>query len=71
MKGRSKKVISRNIAELMHSGRPQQQAIAIAMSEAGMSRRKAKKHKGGRTGNGELGYCHSAEEMVRQHSRMR
>ena len=39
-KGSSKKVISRNIAELMHSGRPQKQAIAIAMSKAGKSRKK-------------------------------
>lgn len=42
-KGRSKKIISENISELMHSGRPQKQAIAIAMSEAGMSRKKKKK----------------------------
>lgn len=39
-KGRSRKVISSNIRELMHSGRPQKQAVAIAMSEAGMSRKK-------------------------------
>ena len=42
-KGKSKKVISANIRELMHSGRPQKQAIAIAMSEAGMSRKKKRK----------------------------
>ena len=42
-KGKSKKVISENIRELMHSGRPQKQAIAIAMSEAGKSRKKRKK----------------------------
>ena len=39
-KGSSKKTISKNIAELMHSGRPQKQAIAIAMSEAGKSKPK-------------------------------
>jgi len=39
-KGKSKAVISSNIRELMHSGRPQKQAIAIAMSEAGKSKRK-------------------------------
>jgi hypothetical protein len=39
-RGSSKKVIGKNISELMHSGRPQKQAIAIAMSEAGRSRRK-------------------------------
>ncbi len=39
-KGKSKKVISENISELVHSGRPQKQAIAIAMSEAGLSKQK-------------------------------
>ncbi len=38
-KGKSKKVVSQNISELMHSGRPQKQAVAIAMSEAGMSKK--------------------------------
>lgn len=33
-KGSSKKTISRNIAELVRSGRPQKQAVAIAYSEA-------------------------------------
>jgi len=39
-KGTSKKVISANISELVHSGRPKKQAIAIALAEA---RRKRKK----------------------------
>lgn len=34
-KGKSKKVISSNISELVHSGRKQNQAIAIAMDKAG------------------------------------
>jgi hypothetical protein len=34
-KGKSQKVISSNIAELIHSGRPREQAIAIAMDKAG------------------------------------
>jgi len=38
--GRSKKVVSENVSELVHSGRPQKQAVAIAMSKAGLSRRK-------------------------------
>lgn len=42
-KGKSKKVISENIRELRHSGRPQKQAIAIAMSEAGKSKKGKKK----------------------------
>lgn len=33
-KGKSKKIISGNIAELQRSGRPQKQAVAIAYSEA-------------------------------------
>ena len=43
-KGKSKSVVSSNIRELMHSGRPQKQAVAIAMSEAGKSRKKQRKH---------------------------
>lgn len=34
-KGRSQKVVSKNIKTLMHEGKPQKQAIAIAMSKAG------------------------------------
>lgn len=38
-KGSSQKTISRNIAELMRSGKhPRNQAIAIALSEAGKSK---------------------------------
>lgn len=33
-KGSSKSVVSSNISELVHSGRPQKQAVAIALSEA-------------------------------------
>jgi hypothetical protein len=42
MKGSSKKAISKNISELVSSGRPQKQAIAIAMTKAGKSKPKAK-----------------------------
>lgn len=38
--GKSKKVVSSNIRELVKSGRPQRQAVAIALSN---SRRKKKK----------------------------
>lgn len=44
-KGKSDKTVSKNISELVHSGRPTRQAIAIAMSEAGRSKKKAKKKK--------------------------
>lgn len=44
-KGSSQKVISSNIKELMGTGRPQKQAVAIAMKQAGKSRGgKSKKH---------------------------
>ena len=46
-KGKSKRVRSENIAELIRSGRSRDQAVAIAYSEAGMSRKKKKrKHNG-------------------------
>lgn len=40
--GKSKKVISENIKELMNTGRKQEQAVAIALKKAG----KSKKRKG-------------------------
>lgn len=42
-KGKSKKTVSSNISELRHSGYPQKQAIAIAMSTARKSKKKHKK----------------------------
>lgn len=41
-KGKSKKVISENIRREIRAGRPQKQAIAIAFSKAGKTRRKKK-----------------------------
>jgi hypothetical protein len=39
-KGSSKKTISENIKTEMHAGRPQKQAIAIAMQTAGKGKKK-------------------------------
>jgi ribonucleotide monophosphatase NagD (HAD superfamily) len=46
-KGKSKKVISSNIRTEMHAGKPQKQAVAIAMHKAGVSKKHSmmvKKH---------------------------
>lgn len=44
-KGSSKKVISKNIKTEMKAGKPQDQAIAIAMSKAGKAKKKKKSKK--------------------------
>lgn len=38
-KGKSKKVVSQNIRELRGTGRPMDQAVAIAMKQAGLAKK--------------------------------
>ena len=47
--GQSKKVISENIRTEMKAGKPQKQAIAIAMSKAGMSKPTGNRRSGSRS----------------------
>ena len=42
-KGRSKKVVSSNIAEMVRSGMPQNRAVAAALRKAGKARSKRKR----------------------------
>lgn len=42
-RGSSKKVVGENIATEMRAGKPQKQAVAIALSKAGKSRKPKKR----------------------------
>ena len=41
--GKSKKTVSKNISELVKSGRPRKQAVAIALDKARRSKKRKKK----------------------------
>jgi hypothetical protein len=42
-KGRSRKIVSENIAEMIRSGHPRNQAIAASLENAGLSNRKKRR----------------------------
>jgi hypothetical protein len=42
-RGKSSKVVSANVSELVGSGRPQKQAVAIALRQAGKAKKRGKR----------------------------
>lgn len=59
-KGSSDETVSANISELVHSGRPQGQAVAIAMSQAGKKKSKPGNPHGMKPGHPYMGVADAA-----------